>query len=182
MGNYLDYTLDTGIDGQLKFQIQYQSKKVNKFMDFLKAMGKKYYLTESGYKVAISKFPEFKISKNTIYLRGTLKSQDNKVDVTRFPDNSTYRKGGVKMFKSALNEFIAEVEKADKRGLLSDYDTYTVYNNRLSKSNVNPMANLNTVSNVESFLTGVFPTVDIYRCEPLDRRSIPTSNVTYISL
>lgn len=195
MKRYLDYTLDTGVDGQLKFQILYQSPKVNKFFDFLKSIGKDTYLTKSGYKVARSVFPEFKISRNTIFLRGALKSLDNKVDVTRFVNNGTYRKGSMSMFNDALKEFVNEVKRADENGLLDNYSVSYLnddYSDRVEREN--PLAKLNITGfpNTRS-LSSLFRSPSIatkYMCfptetvtiKPVSKPCTPSRNVTYIYL
>lgn len=176
MGKYLDYQLDEGVDGQLKFQITYQSPKVNDFMKFMNRLGVKSYLTKTGYKVAISDFPEFKISENTIFLRGKLKSQDNKVDVTRFASNSPYRKGAKKLFNAAMTEFISEVEKADNAGMLDNYDVYYTFGSPSVKRS-NPLAGLNKVGRYSD--DNILGDIISALC---GASRAPKRNVTYISL
>jgi hypothetical protein len=125
MKDYLIYELDKGVSGYLKFQILSQSPKVKKFLKFIKEeLGMTHYLTKSGYKVAISDFPEFKLSENTIFLRGSMKHLNDKIDSTPFVNDRTYRNGAEVMFKAALKELVAEVARADKAGWLGSSKEY----------------------------------------------------------
>ena len=177
MKDYLIYEFDKGVSVYLKFQILSQSPKVKAFFDYLAEMGITHYLSKSGYKVAIDDFPEFKISENTIFLRGNMKSQNMKVDVTPFVNDRTYRKGSEKMFREAISEVIGEVRKADEAGLLdgpshvvyagnSCFSTFTPpYGVRRVKRVTNPMANRNKIRKTADLFALVN---DSYGCTNLE--------------
>jgi hypothetical protein len=86
-------------------QILSQSPQVKTFLN----NGKSYFMASNGTRVAIDKFPEWKESKNIIFLRGMDSREDGKVDVTRFISNSN-RDNKVELLTSALEEFSKAVK------------------------------------------------------------------------
>jgi len=117
--SYLKLDLNLQYDNKALLTITHQSPKIKDFFDFLGRMGKDHYLTKSGIRVAMSAFPEWKDSKNTLYLQGSWKHRNHITDTTRFVNNSTYRKNKVKLLEDALKEFVGEVRKVDNAGLLN---------------------------------------------------------------
>jgi len=193
MRNYLDYKLDTQNSKEMYFRIDYQSPSIDLYFDYLARLGRNSFLTKVGYKIARGSFPEFKISKNTIFLRGSVKSMDRKNDRTRFYNNTTYRAGAEKMLKLALDEFVAEVKKTERAGLLSGYRTYTVYGEsfRPERPAENPLAKMNQAGYGWNEYANPFyaPTprtnVEEWLCTPYrtpQRPSYYNDKVTYISL
>jgi len=86
-------------ENALIFQITYQSPDITDFL------ASNTYRTKNGLLIAGGSYPEFKDSKNTIYLRGKDSSRDWKLDVTRFVGNMQ-RDNKYEMVKEALTEFV----------------------------------------------------------------------------
>lgn len=99
----LAYTLKS-VEGALIFQITEQSADITAFL------AKNSYRASNGLKISASEFPEFKDSKNTIFLRGTDASKDFKLDVTRFVSNNV-RDSKKEMVNAALREFVDFIKK-----------------------------------------------------------------------
>lgn len=95
------------VESACEFQILEQSKEVYNILS------KGYYQASNGMRVAIAQFPEFKDSANTVYLRGSDKSKDLKVDTTRFVRNSV-RDNKMELVTEALAEFVNFVKKSYK--------------------------------------------------------------------
>jgi len=179
---YLEFDLDTTNANEMKFQITYQSEMVDRFFDLLASLGKDGFMTKVGYKVCRSHYPEFKLSQNKIFLRGVLKSQDRKVDVTPFQKPEQYRAGAKKMFIEALKEFGDEVGKAERAGLLSGYPTYSVWNRptvSLKTNFINPLANMNKASAFTTAGFGdVLSNIEAWLCTPSYAWNFPTPPAT----
>ena len=99
----LEYTL-TSVENGLIFQINGQSADISSFL------ANNSYRAKNGLLIAASEFPEFKDSKNTIFLRGSDSVKNTKLDVTRFVSNKV-RDNKKEMIKDALKEFVAFVKK-----------------------------------------------------------------------
>lgn len=102
--SHLSYSLIPVENGAI-FQIHEQSNEVTAFLK------KGYFQASNGLRVAIAEFPEFKDSKNVVYLRGTDKSSDLKVDRTRFISNPV-RDSKIAMVNEALAELVNTVKKS----------------------------------------------------------------------
>ena len=143
MRDILEYAVDTTVDDELGFRITHQSPLIAKFFALLSALGKDSFLTNSGYKIGIKDIPEFKVTSNSIYLRGKKSRFNQKLDITRFRTKS-YRDKTLKTFKKAMSEFSNAVATADQKGLLDGYTTYVTYGNvKRFLGGGNPLANLN---------------------------------------
>ena len=98
----LSYTLSK-LEHGLGFQIHEQSADITAFL------AKNTYRASNGILVAADTFPEFQESGKggsvTVYLRGSDKRQDNKLDVTRFVGNMQ-RDAKKAMVDAALAEFV----------------------------------------------------------------------------
>ncbi len=99
----LKYRLEKA-ENALVFQVLEQSPDVSAFL----ANG--HFLSQkTGLRIAVSKYPEFKDSKNVIFLRGSDSSNDYKIDVTRFPGNMQ-RDNKYDLINTALKEFVDAVK------------------------------------------------------------------------
>jgi hypothetical protein len=67
--------------------------------------------TSTGFIIGLSEYPEFKISKNYIFLRGTDKSNDFKPDVTRFVGRMQ-RDNAYDLFVKSVQELVNAVKQA----------------------------------------------------------------------
>jgi len=95
---HLKYRLEKAEDA-LVFQVIDQSPDITTFL-------KRYnFMATNGLKVAIDKYPEFKLSKNTIFLRGSDAKEAFKLDTTRFAGR-VYRDGAASLFNEALKELV----------------------------------------------------------------------------
>lgn len=68
------------------------------------------FMASNGIRVAMAKYPEFKHSKNIIFLRGSDAGNNNKPDLTRFV-GKMQRNNAIDMFDAALKEFVDVVKK-----------------------------------------------------------------------
>ena len=84
------------------FQVLKQSQEIYDFLS------KGHFLASNGTRIDSSDFPEWKESENIVYLRGSNKNQDLKVDVTRFISN-TNRDKKIAMIDEALAELVTVV-------------------------------------------------------------------------
>lgn len=101
---HLKYRLETA-ENALVFQVLEQSPDITAFLN------KYNFRASNGLMVSIDKYPEFKLSKNTIFLRGSDTKEAFKLDVTRFAGR-VYRDGAAKMFNQALRELVDCVKGA----------------------------------------------------------------------
>ena len=101
----LHYSLTELPGNKLAFQIIDQAPEVDNYLK-----KNNFRDSETGLLVAAANFPEFKESKNEIFLRGLDKAHDNKIDITRFvgPMQLANKKA---MFNTALKNFIKAVRK-----------------------------------------------------------------------
>ena len=98
------YKLDKD-DYALTFQVLEQSPDVTAFLNGQNFQAK------NGMNVGISEYPEFKQSKNTIFLRGSNKGNDFKPDVTMFVGNMQ-RDNQHDMVVEAIQELVDTVKRA----------------------------------------------------------------------
>ena len=91
------------VEKGLIFQIHEQAPEVKAFLK------DGYFQASNGMRIDIGEFPEFKDSKNAIFLRGWNTAQDNKVDKTSFGSNYI-RDGKYTLVTEALAE-LAEAVK-----------------------------------------------------------------------
>lgn len=101
---HLKYRLEKA-ENALVFQVLEQSPDVTAFLN------KFNFRASNGLTVAIDKYPEFKLSKNTIFLRGSDAKEAYKLDTTRFAGR-VYRDGAANMFNEALKELVETVKGA----------------------------------------------------------------------
>jgi len=99
---FLRYSLEKST-GALVFQVLEQSNDIKAFLN------KYNFMASNGLRVGSDKYPEFKQSKNAIFLRGTMQSEDYKIDSTRFVSNSI-RDNAADMFNQALRELVDVVK------------------------------------------------------------------------
>jgi hypothetical protein len=109
----LEYNLQP-VDGALVLQVTDQSDDITAFLQ------NNTYRASNGLLIAADEFPEFKDSKNTVFLRGSNHKKDWKLDTTRFVSN-TARDSKSSMLQSALKEFVGYVKK------LNSYSAPYVY-------------------------------------------------------
>lgn len=102
MGTNLKYRLEKA-QGALVFQILEQSADITAFLS------KYNFMASNGLRIGIDKYPEFKQSKNAIFLRGSMTSENYKLDTTRFVSNSI-RDNAAEMFNQALRELVDTVK------------------------------------------------------------------------
>lgn len=119
------YKLDKS-DGALIFQVLDQSPDVSAFLE---ALNGGTFLTSTGFKIGASKYPEFKHSKNIIFLRGSDKSNDFKPDVTRFAGNMQ-RDNAYDLFKTTIQEFVDAVKQASATVKVDAYKSHVFPNYR----------------------------------------------------
>lgn len=100
---YLKYSL-VPAECACEFQILEQSPVVTEFLK------KNTFQSSRGLTIGLSEFPEFKESKNQLFLRGWNKSEDLKVDITRFVRNSI-RDNKMEIVKQSLKELVDAVKK-----------------------------------------------------------------------
>jgi len=98
----LKYRLEKS-QGALVFQVLEQSNDIKAFLN------KYNFMASNGLRIGSDKYPEFKASKNAIFLRGTMISEDFKLDTTRFVSNSI-RDNAADMFNQALRELVDVVK------------------------------------------------------------------------
>lgn len=98
----LKYRLEKA-ENALIFQVLEQSPDITAFL-------KKYnFMASNGVRIAIDKYPEFKHSKNVIFLQGSDTTENFKLDTTRFV-GKMQRDNAADMFNSALKELVAAVK------------------------------------------------------------------------
>lgn len=104
----LDYTLQPMKDAAI-FVLHSQSPKVTNFLK------KGVYLATNGMRITLgAAYPEWKDSKNIIYLDGTNGVCLGRPDITRFPpNNKKIRDNKMMMFNTALRELINVVRELD---------------------------------------------------------------------
>jgi hypothetical protein len=129
----LNYEIGRSGENYIEFTITHQDQLVYDFFAYLKRMGKDHFMSSEGIKITSKAIPEYKDSTNTLYLRGSDKSLDFKVDYTptAVGTNDVYRKGKINMIKNSLAEFVTAVKKAANAGLLVE-PTYTMFTNNLN--------------------------------------------------
>jgi len=98
----LKYRLEKS-QGALVFQVLEQSNDIKAFLN------KYNFMASNGIRVGSDKYPEFKQSKNAIFLRGSMTSEDFKLDTTRFVSNSI-RDISAEAFNQALRELVDVVK------------------------------------------------------------------------
>jgi hypothetical protein len=93
-------------------------------------------MASNGIRIGSDKYPEFKQSKGAIFLRGTMTSEDYKLDTTRFVSNSI-RDNAAEMFNQALRELVNVVKGVNVASPFSNFG-YPVYKtgNKLSTNKV----------------------------------------------
>lgn len=94
----LEYTLKKA-EHALVFKVDYQSDDITQFL------AQKSYRAKNGLTISSSQFPEFKDSKNVIFLQGSDSKRNSKLDVTRFVGNMQ-RDSKYDMINEALAEFV----------------------------------------------------------------------------
>lgn len=99
----LKYKLEKA-ENALVFQVLAQSADITAFLS------RNHFMASNGVRVAISKYPEFKESKNVIFLRGNDEANNFKLDVTRFVGRMQ-RDNAYDMFTQALKELVDTVKK-----------------------------------------------------------------------
>ena len=99
----LKYRLEKA-ENALVFQVLEQSPDITAFLENGHFLSQK-----TGLRIASAKYPEFKDSKNVIFLRGSDSSNDYKIDVTRFPGNMQ-RDNKANLINVALEEFVNAVK------------------------------------------------------------------------
>jgi hypothetical protein len=99
----LQYSLVPSENG-VEFKVLEQAPEVYAFLQ------NHNFMASNGIRVAMAKYPEFKHSKNIIFLRGSDAGNNNKPDYTRFV-GSMQRNNAIAMFDAALSEFISVVKK-----------------------------------------------------------------------
>ena len=91
-------------DYALTFQVLEQSADVTAFLS------SQNFQARNGMNIGISEYPEFKQSKNTIFLRGSNKGNDFKPDVTMFTGNMQ-RDNQYNMVVEAIQELVDTVKQ-----------------------------------------------------------------------
>ncbi len=104
----------TKADNALVFQVIEESADVKAFLNG------NIFLSKSGLKIASSKYPEFKHSKNVLFLRGSDSSADSKLDATRFVGRMQ-RDNAYDMVVSAIQELVDAVKGFSKAYPVSGY-------------------------------------------------------------
>lgn len=110
----IDFTLKK-VEKGLLFQVNYQSPAVS---DFLR---NNRFQASNGLIIASSEFPEFKESKNTVYLWGSDSTRNGKLDATSFTHNFK-RDSKYDMLRQALVEFVEFVQSRQPRFVPSAYN------------------------------------------------------------
>jgi len=100
----VSYKLDKHTNA-LVFQVLDQSPDVTAFL-----ANNTFLSPSTGFKVELSAKPEFKISKNTIFLRGSDKTNDFKPDVTRFV-GKMQRDNAHELFIQTIQELVDTVKE-----------------------------------------------------------------------
>lgn len=99
----LKYRLEKA-ESALVFQVLEQSDDISAFLS------KGHFLSQkTGLRIATAKYPEFKDSKNVIFLRGSDTDNNFKLDVTRFPGNMQ-RDNKYNLIVAALQELVDAVK------------------------------------------------------------------------
>lgn len=101
-GSLLEYQL-AKMEKALGFQVTFQSPAVTNFLKNTK------FQASNGLIIDISKYPEYKESKLTIYLQGSDAMKNLKTDVTHFYSNKV-RDSRKSAIESALRELVAKVK------------------------------------------------------------------------
>lgn len=99
----LKYRLEKA-ENALVFQVLAQSDDISAFLSNGAFLSQK-----TGLRIATAKYPEFKDSKNVIFLRGSDSNNDYKIDVTRFPGNMQ-RDNKADLINTALKELVDAVK------------------------------------------------------------------------
>lgn len=126
----LKYRLEKS-QGALVFQVLEQSNDIKAFLN------KYNFMASNGIRVGSDKYPEFKQSKNAIFLRGTMQSEDFKLDTTRFVSNSI-RDISAEAFNQALRELVDVVKGVKVASPFGSY-SYPIFKtgNKLNTNKVN---------------------------------------------
>lgn len=120
------YSLEKS-DHALTFQVLDQSSDITAFLKNRNFLSRK-----TGLRIGLSKYPEFKHSENFIFLRGSDKSNDFKLDVTRFVGNMQ-RDKAYEMVKVAIQELVDTVKALSTPYQLSGgFSFYTAPAKRVS--------------------------------------------------
>lgn len=117
----LKYKLEKA-ENALVFQVLAQSPDITAFLS------RNHFMASNGLRIAIAKYPEFKHSKNVIFLRGSDEDNNFKPDVTRFVGRMQ-RDNAYDMFTAAMKELVDTVKK------LSTAYPVKVYRNPSNKIN-----------------------------------------------
>lgn len=104
----------------LVFQVLDESPDVKAFLN-----GRNFLSKKTGLRIAASKYPEFKHSKNVVFLRGSDTSNDYKLDVTRFVGNMQ-RDNAYDMIVTAIQELVDFVKSASTPYDLGGGNSYVV--------------------------------------------------------
>jgi len=99
----LKYKLEKA-ENALVFQVLAQSADITAFLS------RNHFQATNGLRIAIAKYPEFKESKNVIFLRGSDEDNNFKLDVTRFVGRMQ-RDNAYDMFNAATKELVDTVKK-----------------------------------------------------------------------
>ncbi len=102
----------------LVLQILDQSPDITAFLN-----GNTFMSPTTGLKVMTSNYPEFKHSKNVIFLRGSDKSNDFKPDVTRFV-GKMQRDNAYEMVVQTIQELVDFVKEASTATPVNVYGSY----------------------------------------------------------
>lgn len=112
-GTNLKYRLEKAPNA-LVFQVLEQSSDITAFL-------KKYnFMASNGLRIGIDKYPEFKASKNAIFLQGSDTSENYKLDTTRFAGPG-YRNNAAEMFNQALRELVDVVKGLRQSNVYNSY-------------------------------------------------------------
>lgn len=106
----LSYTLKKA-ENSLVFQVNGQSDDITAFLQ------KNHYRAKNGLLISSDQYPEFKDSRNTIYLQGSNKGKSAKLDVTRFVGNMQ-RDAKAEMIHEALAEFVDYIKSLKSAWIL----------------------------------------------------------------
>jgi hypothetical protein len=126
----LRYMLEKS-QGALVFQVLEQSADIKAFLN------KYNFMASNGIRIGSDKYPEFKQSKNAIFLRGSMASEDFKLDTTRFVSNSI-RDNAAAALNQALRELVDVVKGVKVASPFGSYG-YPVFKtgNKLNTNKVN---------------------------------------------
>ena len=107
-------------DNALIFQVLEQSPDVTAFLNG------NIFMAKNGLRIGSSKYPEFKHSKNVIFLRGSISSEDFKLDATRFV-GKMQRDNAYDLVTQAIQELVDAVKGFSKAYPVNSYPQWSPY-------------------------------------------------------